>query len=63
MVGITDDAAETRDGKKSYDAGPQSQEMQRLNTLFATLHSVSTVFNLAGLGAAVYYAYVLAKRI
>ena len=54
---------ETRDGKKSYDAGPHSSEMQRLNKLFGLLHSVSTILNLVGMGAAIYYGFVLAERL
>lgn len=51
---------ETRDGKKSYDSGPHSKEMQALNKQFAILHGVSTVVNLIGLGAMVWYGAVLA---
>lgn len=54
---------ETRDGKKSYDAGPHSQEMQKLNTSFATLHSVSTILNLAGFGSMIYYGFILGSRL
>jgi hypothetical protein len=50
---------ETRDGKKSYDAGPHSKEMQELNKRFGVLHSVSTLVNLAGLGAMIWYGGVL----
>ncbi|KAL6709378.1 hypothetical protein ACN47E_001785 [Coniothyrium glycines] len=52
---------ETRDGKKSYDAGPQSEAMQKLNKQFGALHGVSTIVNLVGLGAMVWYAGVLAE--
>jgi hypothetical protein len=51
---------ETRDGKKSYDNGPHSKEMQALNKQFAVLHGVSTVVNLIGLGAMVWYGAILA---
>lgn len=51
---------ETRDGKKSYDNGPHSKEMQALNKQFAILHGVSTVVNLIGLGAMIWYGAVLA---
>jgi len=54
---------ETRDGKKYMDAGPQSTEMQRLNKLFGTLHSVSTILDLAGFGAAIYYGLVIAEGV
>ncbi|USP78516.1 hypothetical protein yc1106_05790 [Curvularia clavata] len=51
---------ETRDGKRSYDNGPHSKEMQALNKQFAILHGVSTVVNLIGLGAMVWYGAILA---
>ncbi|KAG9190829.1 hypothetical protein G6011_08917 [Alternaria panax] len=51
---------ETRDGKKSYDAGPHSKEMQALNKQFAILHSVSSMVNMVGLGAMIWYGAVLA---
>jgi hypothetical protein len=50
---------ETRDGKKSYDAGPHSKEMEALNKQFGVLHSVSTIINLVGLGAMMWYGGVL----
>lgn len=52
---------ETRDGKRSYDNGPHSKEMQALNKQFAILHGVSTVINLVGLGAMIWYGGVLAE--
>ncbi|KAH7070696.1 hypothetical protein BKA63DRAFT_476162 [Paraphoma chrysanthemicola] len=52
---------ETRDGKKSWDAGPHSPEMQALNKQFAILHSVSSIVNLIGLGAMVWYGAVLGE--
>ncbi|OJD28669.1 uncharacterized protein BKCO1_1220004 [Diplodia corticola] len=54
---------ETRDGKKSYDAGPHSPEMQRLNKKFATLHGISSLTNLATFIAQLYYGVVLAQRL
>ncbi|KAF2092301.1 hypothetical protein K490DRAFT_30864 [Saccharata proteae CBS 121410] len=53
---------ETRDGKKSYDAGPHSPEMQRLNKSFSTLHGVSSLTNMGGLIAMLYYGVVLSER-
>lgn len=53
---------ETRDGKKSYDAGPHSKEMQALNKQFGALHGISTIINMIGLGAMVWYAGVLEER-
>ncbi|CAE7013116.1 hypothetical protein PTTW11_02454 [Pyrenophora teres f. teres] len=52
---------ETRDGKKSYDAGPHSKEMQALNKQFGILHGVSTLINLAGLGAMIWYGAILGE--
>ncbi|KAH7082396.1 hypothetical protein FB567DRAFT_500360 [Paraphoma chrysanthemicola] len=52
---------ETRDGKKSWDAGPHSPEMQALNKQFAILHSVSSFVNLVGLGAMIWYGAVLGE--
>lgn len=54
---------ETRDGKKSYDAGPHSPEMQRLNKKFGMLHGISSLTNLAGFFAEIYYGIVLAQRL
>ncbi|KAF2125887.1 hypothetical protein P153DRAFT_259968, partial [Dothidotthia symphoricarpi CBS 119687] len=50
---------ETRDGKKSYDAGPHSKEMQALNKQFGVLHGVSSLVNLVGLVGMVWYGAVL----
>ena len=55
--------AETKDGKKSYDNGPHSKEMQRLNKSFSRLHGLSALTNLAGLGATVWYGFLLAERL
>ncbi|PSK55134.1 hypothetical protein B9Z65_2523 [Elsinoe australis] len=54
---------ETRDGKKSYDAGPHSTEMQQLNKKFGILHGISSLSNLVGWGAALYYGFVLGGRL
>ncbi|GES62789.1 hypothetical protein P170DRAFT_439435 [Aspergillus terreus] len=54
---------ETRDGKKSYDPAPHSQEMQALNKKFARLHGISSLLNLVCLGATIYYGVVLSKRL
>lgn len=50
---------ETRDGKAAYDKEPHSTEMQALNRQFSILHSISSVTNLVGLGAMVWYGAVL----
>lgn len=52
---------ETRDGKKSYDAGPHSREMQELNKRFGVLHGVSSLVNLVGLGAMIWYGGLLGE--
>ncbi|KAF1843072.1 uncharacterized protein K460DRAFT_290414 [Cucurbitaria berberidis CBS 394.84] len=52
---------ETRDGKKSYDAGPHSREMQELNKQFGVLHGISSLTNLVGLVAMVWYGGVLGE--
>lgn len=57
------DFVETRDGKKYYDPGPKSAEMQRLNSSFAKLHGASSLSNMIGLGAMLFYAAVLAERL
>ncbi|GAM86351.1 hypothetical protein ANO11243_043650 [Dothideomycetidae sp. 11243] len=54
---------ETRDGKKSYDSGPHSPEMAALNKKFGTLHGISSVFDLVGFVASLYYGWVLAARL
>ncbi|OLN94001.1 putative mitochondrial outer membrane protein [Colletotrichum chlorophyti] len=56
-------AQEKKDGKKSYDAPPHSQEMLALNKSFGTLHGVSTLVNLAGFVAMVSYGFSLAARL
>lgn len=50
---------ETRDGKAAYDKGPHSEEMQKLNRQFSILHGISSITNLVGLGAMVWYGAVL----
>ncbi len=53
---------ETRDGKKSFDAAPHSQEMQLLNKKFNYLHGSSSLINLIGWGAMVWYGFYLGDR-
>ncbi|KAK5946937.1 hypothetical protein PMZ80_001082 [Knufia obscura] len=53
---------ETRDGKKSYDAGPQSEKMQALNKRFAYLHGASSLVNMVGCIATVWYGFYLGER-
>lgn len=54
---------ETKDGKKSYDAGPHSPEMQALNRKFGQLHGASTLVNLAGVVATLWYGFYLGDRL
>ena len=54
---------ETRDGKKSYDAGPHSKEMQALNKRFGRMHGISSLLNMVGSLATLWYGMVLAERL
>ncbi|KAI6867179.1 hypothetical protein KC338_g4513 [Hortaea werneckii] len=54
---------ETRDGKKYYDPGLKSQEMQRLNSSFSKLHGASSLSNVVGLAAMLFYGVVLAEKL
>ena len=55
--------AETRDGKKSYDPAPHSKEMQKLNKAFGKLHGASSLVNMIGFVATVWYGFSLGARI
>jgi hypothetical protein len=50
---------ETRDGKKSYDAGPHSEEMRQLNKRFGVLHGISSLVNLVGFLSMCWYGFVI----
>jgi hypothetical protein len=52
---------ETKDGKKSYDKGPHSKEMEELNRRFGMLHGVSSVVNLVGFLGMCWYGVVLGE--
>ncbi|KAK3322533.1 hypothetical protein B0H66DRAFT_515050 [Apodospora peruviana] len=54
---------EKKDGKKSHDAPPHSQEMAALNKKFSTLHGVSSLLNLGTFIATVAYGFSLAARL
>jgi hypothetical protein len=54
---------ETRDRKKSWDEGPHSKEMVELNRRFGILHGVSSLVNMVGLGAMVWYGAVLGEGV
>ena len=60
---LADSDTETRDGKKYFDQGPHSKEMQRLNTAFSRMHSFSALTNLVGLGITIWYGFLLAGRL
>ena len=61
--GLLTNIIETRDGKKSYDAGPHSKEMKILNQKFGRMHGISSLLNMAGSLATVWYGMVLAERL
>ncbi|KAL2124098.1 hypothetical protein VTJ04DRAFT_463 [Mycothermus thermophilus] len=54
---------EKKDGKKAYDAGPHSPEMQALNKRFGILHGVSSLLNLGTLITTVLYGFTLSSRL
>jgi hypothetical protein len=55
--------AETKDGKKSWDPAPHSQEMQSLNKEFGKIHGISSLLNLITLIATIAYGFNLSTRI
>ena len=62
MVADYGGCVETRDGKKYFDPGPKSKEMERLNRTFSRMHGASALTNLISLGVTVYYGFLLAER-
>jgi len=54
---------ETKDGKKSYDPAPHSSDMLKLNKAFGKMHGISTLVNLAGFVATIWYGVLLSERI
>jgi len=56
-------AQETKDGKRSWDAAPHSEEMQTLNRQFGQIHGVSSLLNLITMGATLVYGIGLSRRI
>ncbi|RDW71224.1 hypothetical protein BP6252_07787 [Coleophoma cylindrospora] len=54
---------ETRDGKKSYDPAPHSKEMIALNKSFGSMHGISSLLNMAGFIATVWYGVTLSSRV
>jgi hypothetical protein len=53
---------EVRDGKKAYDEGPHSSQMEKLNRRFAWLHGMSSAINVVGCVATVFYGFHLGGR-
>ncbi|RKU40291.1 hypothetical protein DL546_001648 [Coniochaeta pulveracea] len=54
---------ERKDGKKSYDPPPHSQEMVALNKKFGKLHGISSLLNMATFVASLVYGVSLSRRI
>lgn len=54
---------ETKDGKKYYEAGPKSKEMEALNTKFSILHGVSSMINMVEVAVLFWYGSVLGNRL
>lgn len=52
---------ETKDGKKSYDKGPHSKEMEALNRSFGILHGISSLVNLIGFLGMCWYGVLLGE--
>ena len=63
MDGVADKKTEKKDGKKSYDAPPHSQEMLALNKRFGMLHGISSLLNMATFVATVVYGVTLSSRL
>lgn len=56
-------SAEKKDGKKSYDAPPHSQDMAALNKRFGKSHGISSLLNLGTFVATLAYGFTLAARL
>ncbi|ROV89560.1 hypothetical protein VSDG_08545 [Cytospora chrysosperma] len=54
---------EAKDGKRSWDPQPHSQEMAALNKKFGMLHGISSLLNVVNFVASVVYGITLAARI
>ncbi|PKS06833.1 hypothetical protein jhhlp_006909 [Lomentospora prolificans] len=52
-------AAEKKDGKKSWEPAPHSQEMAALNKQFGKLHGISSLLNLTTFIASIVYGFHL----
>lgn len=53
--------AEKKDGKRSYDSPPHSEEMTVLNKKFAQVHGISSLLNIVTLVATVVYGFHLSS--
>ncbi|KAG7137131.1 putative mitochondrial outer membrane protein like [Verticillium longisporum] len=60
---MTDSRTEKKDGKKSYDPAPHSQEMQALNKRFGKMHGISSLLNLGTFIATIAYGFTLGSRL
>jgi hypothetical protein len=54
---------ETKDGKRSWDSPPHSQEMVALNKKFGFLHGTSSLLNLISFISVVTYGFTLSTRL
>jgi hypothetical protein len=54
---------EKRDRKRSYDPGPHSIEMSKLNAAFGRMHGLSSVLNVTALLATLWYGIALSERL
>jgi hypothetical protein len=54
---------EKKDGKRCIDPPPHSKEMQQLNKAFGRMHGISSLLNMAGLWAIVFYGVSIAERL
>lgn len=54
---------EEKDGKRSWDPQPHSQEMAALNKKFGMLHGISSLLNVVHFVASIVYGVTLAERI
>ncbi|EHA53988.1 hypothetical protein MCOR27_006884 [Pyricularia oryzae] len=54
---------EKKDGKRSYDPAPHSEEMKALNKKFGILHGISSLLNLGTFIALICYGFTLAGHL
>lgn len=58
-----DIGAESKEGKKSWDAGPQSSEIQALNKEFGQIHGISALVNMFGMGFMIIYGFTIGLKL